>query len=94
MICKNCGNKYDGRTVSFRILCENCGEYLHTCLNCAIYDSIADRCRSLTTEAVRDRKNINHCEEFIPNKGILPEADSGKVKTADDFRTLFSLDGE
>lgn len=94
MICKNCGNKYDGRTVGFRTLCENCGEYLHTCFNCAIYDSNAERCRSFTTEAISDRKDKNYCEEFIQNTGVMTGPDSGKAKTAEKFKALFDADRE
>ncbi|MCK4806233.1 MAG: hypothetical protein KAT09_01230 [Candidatus Aegiribacteria sp.] len=94
MICRNCGYRYDRRTVGFGTLCESCGEYLHTCFNCDIYDSKAERCRSLTTEAVSDRKSRNYCEEFVKNTDIVPGSDSGRGKTSDDFKTLFSMDGE
>ncbi len=94
MICNNCGNICDKRTVGFQNLCENCGEYLHTCFNCNIYDSTAERCRSFTTEAVGDRKGKNYCEEFIPNKGIVPGPDSVRGNTSDDFETLFNMNGE
>ena len=94
MNCRHCGHSYSGRTVGFGILCEKCGEYLHTCINCAIYDEGTERCRSLTTEAVSDRKSRNYCEEFVPNTGIVPGPDSGIEKTADDFKNLFSMDGK
>lgn len=94
MICKNCGYKYVGRTVGFRTLCENCGEYLHTCFNCAIYDLKAERCRSFTTEAVRDRRDNNYCEEFIQNTDVVTGQDSGKERTVDEFKALFGADRE
>ncbi len=93
MICRNCGYGYDGRTVGFQKLCENCGEYLHTCVNCNIYDSNAKRCRSFTTEAVGDRKDKNYCEEFVPSTDTVQRTDSAEDKSADDFKDLFSMDG-
>lgn len=92
MICRNCGYGYDERTVGFGAVCESCGEYLHSCFNCAIYDSDAERCRSFTTDAVGDRKSRNYCEEFIPHTGIVQGADSERGKTTDDFKDLFDMD--
>jgi len=94
MICRNCGCRYESRTVGFKTTCENCNEYLHSCFNCALYNSNADRCRSLTTEAVSDRKGNNYCEEFTPNNDTVPEMDSGAVKSAVDFKALFRMDGK
>ncbi len=94
MICKHCGYRYDGRSVGFGVLCESCGKYLHTCFNCTLYNSNAERCRSLTTEAVSDRKSRNFCEEFVPNTGTVPGKNSGKEKAAEHFDDLFSTDGE
>ena len=94
MICKNCGHRYDGRTVGFKTTCEKCNEYLHTCCNCDLYDPQADRCRSLTTEAIGDRKANNYCEEFVPNIDSEPGTDLIKEKSADDFKTLFGTEGK
>ncbi len=94
MICKYCGHRYDGGTVGFGALCESCGEYLHTCFNCALYNTNAERCRSLTTEAVSDRKGRNFCEEFIPNTGAVRGQDLGREKTAEHFKDLFSKEGD
>ena len=94
MICKNCGYKYDGRRVGFKTTCENCNGYLHSCFNCTLYSSNADRCRSLTTEAVSDRKRGNYCEEFVPNTDSAPGTDLLKRKSTDDFKALFGADGE
>lgn len=94
MICKQCGCGYPGSTVGFQALCENCGEYLHTCFNCVLFNPNAERCRSFTTEAVSDRRSRNYCEEFVPNTDITPEKNSGKRKVTDDFETLFKTNGE
>ena len=94
MICRQCGYRYDGRTVGFSILCENCGEYLHTCFNCTLYNPDSARCRSHTTEAVRDVKGKNHCEEFIPNTDIVQGREKGREENADPFNNLFNVDGE
>lgn len=94
MICKNCGYRYDGRTVGFKTICENCDDYLHSCINCALYSSNSDRCRSLTTETVRDRRSNNYCEEFIQNTDSLAGTDSTKEKPGTDFEALFGADGK
>jgi hypothetical protein len=85
---------YDGRTVGFKTICENCDEYLHSCFNCALYNSNADRCRSLTTEAVSDRKSSNYCEEFVKNTDSKPGTNSVKEKSSYDFKALFGADRE
>jgi len=94
MICKYCGNEYAGRTVGFNAICERCNEYLHSCFNCALYDSNADRCRSLTTETVSDRKSSNYCEEFVPNSDSISDRIADESKSAVDFNSIFGTDGE
>lgn len=85
---------YEESTIGFKTTCENCDEYLHSCFNCILYDSNVDRCRSLTTEAIRDRRSSNYCEEFVPNTDSAPGTDSVKVKIPNDFKSLFRKDGE
>lgn len=38
------------------------------CAQCGLYDPVADRCRSLTTEAQTYRDTGNYCEEFVPGR--------------------------
>jgi hypothetical protein len=94
MICVRCGHEYDARTVGFKAVCEGCGEYLHSCVNCRLFDPKADRCRSLTTEAVKDKESLNYCEEYQPLSDGRKSTGSGKVRTAESFDALFRADGE
>jgi len=43
----------------------------------------------MTTEPVRDRKEHNYCEEFVPSDGKDPGGSSGHGATEDDFSSLF-----
>jgi len=92
MMCKHCGYRHDAGTVGFKATCENCDEYLHSCLNCALFNPDTDRCRSLTTDAVSDRKSSNYCEEFVQNKNPSEGKDSAKAKSPDDFTALFGAE--
>lgn len=99
MICVLCGFDNDLVTVGFKSECGGCGRYLHTCVQCAHYDGLSKRCRSLTTEAVRDREGCNFCEEFRPGGSGSPSGQregSGKGTTrgASDFDALFGGGGD
>ena len=83
---------YTGSSIGFNAICEECKEYLHSCLNCALYNSDSDRCRSLTTEAVSNRGNRNFCEEFTQHTDDIQGRE--KSKSAVDFKSLFGTDGE
>jgi len=90
MICRKCNFVYERRTIGFKAVCENCGEYLHSCRNCSLYDAGAGRCRSLTTDAVSSIISNNYCEEFVPNKKTSAEEESPHSKTSGDFDALFN----
>lgn len=75
MKCAGCGHEHDENVV-FGSVCERCLAWLHSCANCALYERIALRCRSHTTEYAGDPGNRNFCEEFAPWKGE-PEAGTG-----------------
>ena len=50
----------------FKDLCKNCGQPLHCCLNCSLYnEGRHNKCKSPTTEWVGDRQKNNFCEEFL-----------------------------
>ncbi len=92
MKCNLCGHVTDLQTIGFKAVCQGCGEYLHTCVQCRLYDAGGDRCRSMTTEPVRDRGGNNYCEEFRP--GGVEEVSGGARKHggAADFEKLFGGD--
>lgn len=78
MICIRCGSNHDAATVGFKASCEKCGCYLHSCVQCTLWDRSSERCRSLTTEPVACRDGLNFCEEYVPNSVYLdPSSGSG-----------------
>ena len=64
--CYNCGREWtDPGRPTVRDVCPACHAYVRCCLNCRHYDpGMGNRCRSFTTEHVRDRDRANHCDEF------------------------------
>jgi len=63
--CPKCGAELEIKgPIGFREECPECAAFMHTCVNCRLFDAPAGVCRSPTTEAVRDRTEINFCEEF------------------------------
>lgn len=89
MYCSLCGHENEKETVGFKAVCGNCGEYLHTCVQCALFDPAACRCRSLTTEAVSRTDHINYCEEYSPLNAPGSGDRAREKRKADDFNTLF-----
>ncbi|MFO8183520.1 MAG: hypothetical protein R6U39_05040 [Candidatus Aegiribacteria sp.] len=89
MYCSLCGHENEMETVGFKAACGNCGEYLHSCVQCAHFDPAACRCRSLTTEAVSRVDHINYCEEYSPRNATGRGDSVREKKKADDFNTLF-----
>lgn len=86
MKCVHCGHENELVTVGFRSMCGGCGEYLHSCIQCRLFNRTSERCTSMTTEPVRDRKGHNYCEEFQPGGG--GDGDSEKYGGGD-FEALF-----
>ena len=63
--CPKCGTEWEIKgPVGFREECPECAVFVHTCLNCRHYDARNKGCRLPTTDSVRDREEINFCEEF------------------------------
>ena len=64
--CFKCGAPWMGFGMPRpRQICENCGAYMHTCLNCHHFDrQISHACKSTTTAFVGPRDMLNYCEEF------------------------------
>lgn len=89
MYCSLCGHENEMETVGFKAVCGNCGEYLHSCVQCAHFDPVAGRCRSLTTEAVSRVDHINYCEEYSPRNAPGERDIVRENKEAADFKSLF-----
>ena len=86
LACHKCGKTRETGKTEFRAVCE-CGAYLHCCLNCRHYDSVAwHECRcSATAEYCSDKEKANLCEEFefirgrSGGKGVKSRADIEKL---------------
>ena len=90
MICSFCGESYEVDSVGFKAYCSSCGHYLHSCVQCHLFEKTTGRCRSHTTESVRDLEGMNYCEEFVPRRERGPvEKDTGNSAAADRFNNLF-----
>lgn len=86
MKCIVCSTEWPLERVSFGSVCEGCGCWLHSCVQCALWNASAQSCRSSTTDPVADREGKNFCEEWIPHEG-----EGGKAKRTgpSDFNKLF-----
>lgn len=93
MYCTLCGSKNDLRTVGFKTSCCECDEYLHSCIQCTLFDHRTDRCRSLTTGPVADRGKFNHCQEYMPNTDPEKRFGKSRSRSSEDFNALFG-DGD
>ncbi len=93
MICRKCGCVHEAETIGFKAACENCLTYLHSCFQCTVFDHLVERCRSLTTEAVRDTNDLNFCEEFSPNMDS-PNRKEGENRTEPGKKSFESLFGK
>ncbi|MCK5786149.1 MAG: hypothetical protein KAH54_06290 [Candidatus Sabulitectum sp.] len=66
--CVLCGEQWHGETMPFGAVCEKCDCWLHSCIQCALWDPSARMCRSMTTDPVADPQGKNFCEEWKPGK--------------------------
>ena len=64
--CARCGSVWTGfGRPRPRQICEGCGSYLHTCLNCHYFDrEITNSCKLPNTTFVGGRDLLNYCEQF------------------------------
>jgi len=65
--CHSCGLEWvsEKKQPAVKESCEDCGAYLHCCLNCRFYDEhVHNKCAIPTTEWVGDRAGCNFCDEF------------------------------
>jgi len=64
MKCTLCGDEWHGEKIPFSAVCGKCGCWMHSCVQCALWDYQAGMCRSMTTDSVADREGKNFCEEW------------------------------
>lgn len=87
MKCILCGESWLEQTVPFSAVCENCHCWLHSCVQCALWEPRSRMCNSMTTDSVADRQGKNYCEEWKPGDSKEPE-ETGK-DTGNKFASLF-----
>jgi hypothetical protein len=64
--CSKCGEEWTRKEQpGFKETCPKCTGYLHSCVNCRLYNPTADRCSSVTAECTGDRESLTYCEEFL-----------------------------
>jgi len=85
--CLKCGAEWELKgPIGFREECPECAAFVHTCLNCRLFDKCTGRCSSPTTEPVRDPGEVNFCEEFEYHLGA-PKGPSPGVRPAESPNT-------
>lgn len=67
MKCVSCSAEWPLPKVHFSSVCEGCGCWLHSCVQCGLWDASSETCRSTTTDPVADREGKNFCEEWQPH---------------------------
>jgi hypothetical protein len=68
--------------------CTGCGKYLHSCLQCKLYDrSFHNQCRESQAPYVSDKENANFCEFFEFGR----EVEAEKKNIGDAKKKLESL---
>ena len=94
MNCVFCGENVDVVSVGFKACCSACGHYLHSCVQCGLFDRSSGRCRSLTTESVRDLEGMNYCEEYqLRRSNGTDQPQEETSDAADRFMNLFRESG-
>lgn len=66
MNCYHCAHEIPTDTKIFRqTVCEQCGSYVHCCMNCQHYDSKAyNQCHEPAADRVLDKEKANFCDFF------------------------------
>ena len=65
--CFRCGFPWTGHRSQprSREVCDACGAYLHSCVNCHSFDHVlTNSCRLPHTSFVGSRDSLNYCEDF------------------------------
>ena len=90
--CVHCGHPWEAKTSpGCRETCPECQAFLHSCLNCRLYNRATDRCSSVTAECTGDREHYNYCEEYqIAQIPLPPRPPEDHAR--DRWRALFQDD--
>lgn len=86
--CARCGELQRLGEVALDAVCGKCGQDLHTCTNCAHFDtSKVNECTEPVEQPVMKKSKRNDCPLFAPKE--TKEADGGKVTNPADPRAAF-----
>jgi hypothetical protein len=70
--------------------CPKCHAYLHSCLNCSLYDAHAhNQCREAQAEWVKDKKMGNFCDYFDPASQVKSTGSDRKEDALKKLNDLF-----
>ncbi len=89
--CFKCGTVWNGfgRPRS-RQICEGCGSYLHSCINCHYFDrDITCSCSLPDTAFVGPRDMLNYCEQFEMVNSDLKAIELRCARAKTTFENLF-----
>jgi hypothetical protein len=93
--CWKCGREqhFDvkvGVKVGRRDECLHCGEYLHCCRNCALYDpDLHNQCREPHAPFIREREEPNFCTHFDFRDSESPPAQEDTAAAKAKLEALF-----
>jgi hypothetical protein len=89
--CKVCGARQEiVGTVSVDATCSGCGGDLHTCSNCAHFDtSRPNECRKPVTVRVANKTRRNSCDLFAPATAQEFASDRSAASPTNDPRAAF-----
>ncbi|MBM4018381.1 MAG: hypothetical protein FJ288_08670 [Planctomycetes bacterium] len=77
--CLKCGAEWEIKgPIAVREECPECAAYVHTCTNCAHFDSRTRACRLPNTDPARDWNDMNFCEEFEYGPGGTGSAEKAR----------------
>ena len=90
--CFRCGTEKNGirGEPRFRDVCEGCGAYLHSCVNCHHFDHlVTNSCKLPHTAFIGGRDSLNYCEEFKMINSVLRANEERRLRARMTWEQLF-----
>ncbi len=89
--CHKCGVIWQGfGRPRARQICENCGSYLHSCLNCHHFDNVGSySCKLQNTTFIGSRDSLNYCDQFEMVNWDLRAVEARTERARSAFENLF-----
>jgi len=89
--CKSCGEKRrDPEEIGVETVCARCGADLHSCAQCAHFDTSARfECTQPIPARIRDKKKRNPCTFYAAARSFDLTGSRGTTATPDDARAAF-----